>query len=169
MEAFILKTFPCNLKNDGIHATLLKEGEVVDIPDDLIVGLEREGYIVTGTDVPTVADTETDEDADGSEDDGSDADTEDGGSEDSGSDTDADGSEDNESEDKPNENKKSKKKTNKQKSKAVKEYQKKVDSYLSLGKEGMLETLEDNEVSVTGKETDLELAELCVAAETESE
>ena len=146
MEAFIVKTFPCNLNGDGFTTTLLKEGDVADIPDTLIEGLEEEGYITIGEDVPTVQSTDEEKKDD------------DKIVEEVITPT---------VEKKKEEPKKKKavKKATK-KSAVVTAYEQQVEQYVSMGKEGMLELLEDSDVELKGKESDLELAELCVAAES---
>lgn len=53
-KAFVVKSFRCCLTDNGITSTYLKEGTVVDIPSNLVSGLEKEGFISIGDDVPTV-------------------------------------------------------------------------------------------------------------------
>lgn len=60
-EVFIVKTFPCGINDKTV---ICKAGDVLDIPEDVVAGLEAEGYITIGDDIPVVEEEASTDDVD---------------------------------------------------------------------------------------------------------
>lgn len=50
MKCDILKDFPCAADASGTKAIELKAGTTAEVPDDLVAGLEAEGYVKRASD-----------------------------------------------------------------------------------------------------------------------
>ena len=51
-KVFVIKSFKCSLDDIGISQAFLKEGTICEIPTSAVLGLEKEGFIATGDDIP---------------------------------------------------------------------------------------------------------------------